>query len=740
MSTASSVTTATVTANSHTAILISSFEKTQNAYEHCDHDEVIRHATNAIQYIEQLELLWVLERRAHALSMKSKFRAAEEDAKAMIEYAPTLPQGYLCFGKLLSMQGKETRALKVYQEGLERLSTNDLAYGQLLHAKKMADERSNQHFDLVSALPIEIKDEIVRLLSEEERSNLFDVSTTWSRWLENCPKAWKYIYNEDVAVSRILPKIAKRINHLAITATMEELWLKYLEQLENGYFQNLKSLKLTANMSNALRTNSTKSLMNGFWKTRYTLTKIVLIFVKHGTPITITDILFYLPYLETLRFYVKDSLAGVLGELEVLQKPHPSLIDLSLSTTSTSGDALKPLTKWCPYVRRLRLLGATPSVLDIVTDYFPNVEILGYNNRLELPASDEILNQDYNNKEPIIPVTNVDNMYTKQKQGRLRAFYSSNGGWGVSGEEFWRLLQKNQRTLEILHANMRITREQDMENEPHGNFRPGYAMKAENIILNMDRLKKIMYWPDIYDVYEPLFCRMVSPSLTYFKSVNTSDLSAVVDTLINSQQPLETLAFSRVYWRHTDQENTLDTQCWIRLFNEYATTSLPGSNTTRKLKNVMFECCHNLSNDVLDALANIKTIKCLGFKGSSKITHRGFKDFFVKLYKQNVHITKLILGNMEVFPERDTFLTHNTILDIICRMEELEELYLYGMDWLIEEEIEELVYTAKKLNTLVVKCCNVSSESIISSIYRTGRKLKFVKIIEYYDDEFENFN
>ncbi|KAI7847600.1 hypothetical protein BDC45DRAFT_341792 [Circinella umbellata] len=299
MNTASPVTTVTPIIN--TDLALSSFEKVKNAYNLHDYNEIIRQATNTITHIEQLELLFILDQRAHALGMRSKFRAAEQDAETMIKYAPILPQGYLCFGQLLSMQGKQERASKVYQEGLENIPTNDLAYEHLLQAKKRVDEKSNQHFDLLSALPIEIKDEIVRLLSEEERLNLYGVSTTWSERLENCQEAWKYIYNGDLVVPRILPKVAKRINHLAITATMEELWLKYLEQLENGYFQNLKSLKLTANMSNALRTNSTKSLMNGFWKTRYTLTKIVLIFVKHGTPITITDTLFYLPYLKILR-------------------------------------------------------------------------------------------------------------------------------------------------------------------------------------------------------------------------------------------------------------------------------------------------------------------------------------------------------------------------------------------------------------------------------------------------------
>ncbi|KAG2227939.1 hypothetical protein INT45_011962 [Circinella minor] len=763
MSTTSPVTTATTIIN--TATPISSSEKFKNADNHGDYPEIIRQVTNTITHIEQLEFLLMLEHRAHALSMKSNFGAATQEAETMIKYAPTLPQGYLWYGKVLSMQGKQARALKVYQEGLIKVSTNDLAYGQLLQAKKMADEKNNQHFDFVSALPLEVKEEIVKLLSEEERSNLFDVSTTWSQWLENCEKAWKYIYNDhghdgNIAVSQVLPKVAKHINHLTIPATMKEVWLKYLELLENGHFRNLKSLKLTCNdemrkltsndfafgitttiititgdmIPNLFCANSVMSLMNGFWKTRYTLTKINFMFSENGSPITITDILFHLPYLETLIFVVKDPLADILGELETLQEPHRSLIDLTLSSYPTTGDALKPLTKWCPYVRRLALEVATPGVLDIVNDYFPNVEMLGYNYYFKLPTLHEVLNQDYNNNEPIIPIISMNNMYNKQEQGRLRAFYSNNGGQGVPGDAFLRLLQKNQKTLEIIHANMTITKQQDIDGEPYDNYRPDYARKAASVVLNLDRLQKIMFWPDIYGVYEPFFCRMIGPSLKYFKSVETSDLFAVVDALISSQQILETLGFAQIRTMNNDLEHTLATQCWVRLFNNYAAKSLPRLNTTKKLRNVMLDYCYTISDDILDALADIKTIKGLSFQGNSRITRQGFKNFFTKLNKQNVQITKLKLGGMK------DVVDSNTLLDIVSTVENLEVLHLNDLDGLTDNDIKALVHIAKKLNTLVVKRCGVYSENIVAFLNNTNRQFKYMKIIEYHDDDEDIFN
>ena len=228
----------------------------------------------------------------------------------------------------------------------------------------------------------------------------------------------------------------------------------------------------------SISSNSVMSLTNGFWKTRYTLTKFTFTFHFYDCPITITDILFYLPYLETLELDLNGSLADKLGELESLQQPHRSLVDLTLSTSSTSGDALKPLTRWCPYVRRLRLEFATANALDVVNDYFPNLEILGYNNWYELPASHEVLNPNYNTKS-ITPMIDVNNMNIKEEQGRLRAFYSVKSWPGVPGDEFLRLLQKNQKTLEILHANMCTTSEQYDNQEPYDNYRPKYARKQQ---------------------------------------------------------------------------------------------------------------------------------------------------------------------------------------------------------------------------------------------------------------------
>ena len=90
-------------------------------------------------------------------------------------------------------------------------------------------------------------------------------------------------------------------------------------------------LLLTAFMGPEFSINSLMPSMNGFWKTRYTLTKIDLTFPVYESPIAITNILFYLPYLETLVVNTYFDLSDKVDDMERLQEPHRSLIDLTIN-------------------------------------------------------------------------------------------------------------------------------------------------------------------------------------------------------------------------------------------------------------------------------------------------------------------------------------------------------------------------------------------------------------------------
>ena len=268
---------------------------------------------------------------------------------------------------------------------------------------------------------------------------------------------------------------------------------------------------------------------------------------------------------------------------------------------------------------------------------------------------------------------------------------------------------------------MSITSEQAMNGEPYKNFRPDYARKAANTVLNLDRLEKLTLWPDIYGVYRTLFCQIVGPSLKYFELIDTPEFVAVVDTLINSQPQLETLKLSHISIGSDEENNSRAVQCLMRLLEEYTATSLPGSGKTKKLTNIMFDSCHFISNDVLDVIVNIKTIKGLSFKGTSRITAQGLKDFFIKLKKQNVPITTLRLGGNEGCGGCQDISGYSSTME-----EYLEELYLENIPGITGDDIKAMIDSAKKLDVLSVVECDIDSKDIVTFVNNINRKFKHI--------------
>ena len=75
--------------------------------------------------------------------------------------------------------------------------------------------------------------------------------------------------------------------------------------------------------------------INAFWKIRYTLTTLHLEIPECNYSIKLAEILFYCRNLKVLTYVVVNgSLPMALGDLELLEDSHDSLIDLSLSTRS----------------------------------------------------------------------------------------------------------------------------------------------------------------------------------------------------------------------------------------------------------------------------------------------------------------------------------------------------------------------------------------------------------------------
>ncbi|KAI9489813.1 hypothetical protein BDB00DRAFT_875911 [Zychaea mexicana] len=671
------------------------FDNVKAAFNKRNYEDTIERASKAITQIQRLQLLTVLDHRAYAFGMKSNFEAAVKDAEAMITYESSIAAGYLRLGNLLCMQGKSGKAVEIYGEALEKVPRDNPAYSRLLECKTMADQKNEHRFDLVSALPLGILDDIITLLSEKERAMLLDVSKTWRERVAACPLAWATIANNidivsDAMTVRAIPYVVKHIKNLRIDTHEDEIWLKYLSHLENGDFKKIRSLTLTEAIVSHMTANSMMSWTTGLWKMRNTLTKLELE-CQNTAPPRLSDILFYCTHLKTLIVGTRNSLAAILGDLEYLGEPHRALIDMSLTTGSTSGDALKPLVKWCPNLRRLLLYdNCTPTILDVVYEYCENLELFGYNMNFCIPQ----LNELHNDKYP--------------KEPGLRGIYTPNGDTGAPINKFMRLVYKHARTLERVYANI----------WPGDRYHPD----PDNGELRLERLEELTYWADDHGVFETFLLKTIESckTLKLFNAVNSSNAYQIADTLLHLP-PIERLDFSIVSSREDDDGIRKSDGRLMQVFKKYA--GLPDSE--QKLRRVRLFKNDAITDDILAALAELKTIESIEFNENSRVTKDGVKNFIRRASKPDGRLMEIDFSNLD--------LVDDSVLELLCSIKNLEKLYLGGLSEVTDKGIRYVVDNAKSLQNLTVDACATVSESVIPYV---NSKIKHVNItIEEEDDD-----
>ena len=212
-------------------------------------NQVIDLSTKALSHVIQSEVVTLLNLRAHALGMKGYFDKAIQDAGRIIRFVPDRSIGYLRLGDLLHMQGKQIRAIIVYQEALVKVSKQDPGYQQLVQDKRKAEEKSKRRVDMIPLLPFELVDTIFDYLPEKTKViACLDVSKKWRGKISCSQMLWTTVldnFEEDgdglsALVSRAVPHIAHHIKNLTLDTNDTEIAQIYLEYLGKGYFKKLK--------------------------------------------------------------------------------------------------------------------------------------------------------------------------------------------------------------------------------------------------------------------------------------------------------------------------------------------------------------------------------------------------------------------------------------------------------------------------------------------------------------------
>ncbi|CDS10810.1 hypothetical protein LRAMOSA11296 [Lichtheimia ramosa] len=157
--------------------------------------------------------------------------------------APTSALGYLREGYIHDIRGLRLEAIRVYDQGLNHVSTEDPAYQLVVKAKSSSEEALNYRLDFMSHLPPDILSNIVprfvgnAALSSAKVYPYLDVSRTWQRVIPTMTSLHFYLrkpqtldegHDQLVSVSKhvkalTLKKCPKTINRLFYRASFDSL-------------------------------------------------------------------------------------------------------------------------------------------------------------------------------------------------------------------------------------------------------------------------------------------------------------------------------------------------------------------------------------------------------------------------------------------------------------------------------------------------------------------------------------
>ncbi|KAF2751493.1 hypothetical protein M011DRAFT_473958 [Sporormia fimetaria CBS 119925] len=155
------------------------------------YEEAAAAFTNALS-AESIDLY---EHRAKCYQRLSKFEAAIQDAKSMLNIDKKDVRGYLRMASILQAMGKLEKQLKIYQLGLKCVSPKSEGYNTLRQRhdelqRKLSPPKS---VDPCAVLPPEIVLMIMNYLPFKTVISCRRVSKSWDRFLTSYPELWENI-------------------------------------------------------------------------------------------------------------------------------------------------------------------------------------------------------------------------------------------------------------------------------------------------------------------------------------------------------------------------------------------------------------------------------------------------------------------------------------------------------------------------------------------------------------------
>ncbi|KAI7851733.1 hypothetical protein BDC45DRAFT_607783 [Circinella umbellata] len=311
-------------------------------------------------------------------------------------------------------------------------------------------QQQHHRLDPVYILPIEILNEIFILLPQDTKITLcLDVSKVWRETILKCPNVWRKIeIHQDNRVIQSCYEVGFHVKHMRIYSTLEEAGAASIQQLKEGYFKQIQSLKIRVPELQDTQ-KYIRLTRSALYQIRDTLTSFTIDTSKTGKYISIANILsscnnlIELDYSTTTQLSEHRMINSYFIQYQgVRHRYNRSLLSLQLKAPVITRHDIEPLLEQCTELRRLVMSGCTTSVLDTILykqqQHSPtplNLEILGYN---------------ANSKSTPVPQLPKETMTWKGKEKKikgLRILFTSSNARPVRTQSMIPLLYQNRETL-----------------------------------------------------------------------------------------------------------------------------------------------------------------------------------------------------------------------------------------------------------------------------------------------------
>ncbi|KAI7853678.1 hypothetical protein BDC45DRAFT_586354 [Circinella umbellata] len=378
-------------------------DDTREAFDKSEYDTVIQKASLILTNLEltttreQREKLpeGVLENRmklfkiqAKAWGQKGKYENELEVSRIMIEYVPDDPSGYLIAGHCYKEQGKQEKAIEVFNMGLKQASVMHKEYKALRQGKQEAESRKNKRMDILGQLPLEIIFYIIDHFDKETITPYLHVCLKWHKIILNYPKFWERMSFGNCSSKSemvlpyymLLPSICQHVQEIEMFNKSHITTLFKLFLTNN--FSKIRSLKVEQtnywSFENPVSYAALSTALNAVSKTLTTLD--LSLEAKSANLPSLSDILNISSNLTTLRYVIEEYNYAVFLPIKITPQHQTMLKELALSSLceedTINGTELQKLLNHSPYLSHLAIGNCDETIYRAIQNHGQSINSL----------------------------------------------------------------------------------------------------------------------------------------------------------------------------------------------------------------------------------------------------------------------------------------------------------------------------------------------------------------------------